>query len=124
MQDWLFEEDEKSSFMLNFTRRLEILSNLTIIPYAASDAYQVAAYGPSHYYAPHTDAVNSTENNFHVFLTQSNSYNPFNFSRDLEILNSLINPLTRRLVGDNLLILTGSVIFAFLFNSLHFFGDL
>ncbi|ODM96546.1 Prolyl 4-hydroxylase subunit alpha-2 [Orchesella cincta] len=59
-QVWLYDDRENGKFLLPLTYRMELLSQLTIAPPQACDAYQVASYGPSHHYAPHIDSFEDT----------------------------------------------------------------
>ncbi len=52
---WFSDHGQMGKYVRPFTKKLEYMSGLTISHIAASEDYQVARYGPSHFYEVHHD---------------------------------------------------------------------
>lgn len=57
VQAWFDDDEDENEFMRPLARKFELMSGLVIRPPEACDSWQVAVYGPSHYYGVHLDAV-------------------------------------------------------------------
>ncbi|CAL8109417.1 unnamed protein product [Orchesella dallaii] len=55
-QTWIYDNKGSGKFLLPLSYRMQLMSQLTLVPPESCDAYQVANYGPSHHYAPHIDS--------------------------------------------------------------------
>lgn len=55
-QTWINDEEPGAKFLVPFSRKLEFVSELKIVPSTSSHQLQLALYGPSHHYEVHLDS--------------------------------------------------------------------